>query len=246
MSRERLQKLLAQAGLCSRRGAEELMRQGRVQLNGQPAQPGDQADPAKDQILVDGRPLPQRQRLLTLLLHKPRGVHCTCHDPRGRRTVLDLLPAELAHGTGLHPVGRLDADSRGALLLSNHGSLTLALTHPRYNHSKRYRIWISGCPTDNTLQRWSAGVPLDGNPSRSVQLSVLKREAQRTLLELTMQEGRNRQIRRTAELLGHRVEDLMRIGIGPVQLGPLASGDWRWLHPEEEAALQASTTAPTH
>ena len=245
MSRERLQKLLAQAGLCSRRGAEELMRTGRVLVNGQPAAPGDQADPSQDQILVDGRPLPQRQRPLTLLLHKPRGVHCTCHDPRGRRTVLDLLPEELAHGTGLHPVGRLDADSRGALLLSNNGALTLTLTHPRYNHSKRYRVWISGSPTQATLERWSAGVPLDGNPSRAVPLIVLRREAQRTLLELTMHEGRNRQIRRTAELLGHPVEDLLRLGIGPVQLGALGSGQWRWLHPEEEAALHGSTTAPS-
>ena len=146
--RQRLQKVLSQAGVCSRRRAEELMRQGRVLLNGRPASPGDQGDPLRDRILVDGELVPPPAQELTLLLHKPRGVHSTCFDPRGRRTVLDLLPAELAEGQGLHPVGRLDCDSRGALLLSNNGALTLALTHPRFSHRKSYRIWVSGHPSD--------------------------------------------------------------------------------------------------
>ena len=243
MSRERLQKLLARAGISSRRGAEALMRQGRVLINGRPAKMGDQADPLCDEISVDGRPLPSPQQRLALLLHKPRGVHSTCFDPEGRRTVLDLLPPQLTHGTGLHPVGRLDADSRGALLLSNDGALTLALTHPRYNHPKRYRAWVSGAPSEEVLQRWRDGVPLDGHLSRSVQLKRVRQERERCLLELTIQEGRNRQIRRTAELLGHPVQDLLRLAIGPVGLEDLQSGQWRWLHPAEEAALQRFISA---
>jgi len=243
MSPERLQKLLAQAGVCSRRGAEALIRQQRVLLNGSPACLGDQADPLCDEIRVDGRPLPPPQQRLALLLHKPRGVHSTCSDPQGRRTVLDLLPPHLAHGTGLHPVGRLDADSRGALLLSNDGALTLALTHPRYDHPKRYRVWVSGAPTDAVLQRWSDGVPLDGQPSRPVTLKRLKQEPERCLLELTLQEGRNRQIRRTADLLGHPVQDLLRLAIGPVVLHEPRAGQWRWPRPVDEGALQRFITA---
>ena len=218
------------------------MLQGRVLINGQAAQPGDQADPAVDRIEVDGRLLPAPSQGLTLLLHKPRGVHATCHDPRGRRTVLDLLPQELARGTSLHPVGRLDADSRGALLLSNIGELTLALTHPRYQHPTRYLVWVAGNPSPAALHNWRQGVELDGQPSRPVQVDVLQRSQQRSLLELELREGRNRQIRRTAELLGHPVLDLLRVAIGPIQLGQLEAGDWRWLQPQEEQALSTLIT----
>ena len=241
--RQRLQKVLSQAGVCSRRRAEELMRQGRVLLNGGPANPGDQADPLRDRILVDGELVPPPAEELTLLLHKPRGVHSTCFDPRGRRTVLDLLPAELAEGQGLHPVGRLDCDSRGALLLSNNGALTLALTHPRFSHSKNYRIWVSGHPSASALQQWRQGVCLDGRPTRAAQVKELQQDAEHTQLELQLREGRNRQIRRVAEQLGHPVRDLMRISIGPVQLGDLPSGHWRRLHPDEQAELNAVTLA---
>ena len=241
--RQRLQKVLSQAGVCSRRRAEELMRQGRVLLNGRPASPGDQGDPLRDRILVDGALVPPPAEELTVLLHKPRGVHSTCFDPRGRRTVLDLLPAELAEGQGLHPVGRLDCDSRGALLLSNHGALTLALTHPRFSHRKSYRIWVSGHPNSTVLQQWRHGVLLDGRPTRSADVRELQQDAEHSQLELVMREGRNRQIRRVAEQLGHPVRDLLRVSIGPVQLGDLPSGHWRRLHPDEQAALNAVTLA---
>jgi len=244
MPRERLQKLMAAAGFCSRRRGEELLRQGRVRVNGHPATLGDQADAVRDRIEVDGRPLQAPPPTLTLLLNKPAGVLCTCHDPRGRTTVLDLLPPELRQGQGLHPVGRLDADSRGALLLSNDGDLTLRLTHPRYGHRRTYRVWVRGLPEDDVIQRWRAGVPLDGQPSQPVALRRLERDREAALLELEMGEGRNRQIRRTAALLGHPVLDLQRTAIGPLALGELPEGRWRRLRSEELNALACEGLDP--
>jgi len=223
---DKLQKLIAAAGLASRRRAEELLRQGRVRVNGAVARLGDRADPALDRIAVDGRPLATPPPPLTLLLHKPVGVLCTCHDPQGRATVLDLLPRPLRR-QALHPVGRLDADSRGALLLSNDGDLTLRLTHPRYGHPRTYRVWVEGHPSGRTLERWQQGLPLEGLPSQPVGLKVLERRGDATRLELEMREGRNRQIRRTAALLGHPVRDLLRVAIGSLQLGDLREAGWR-------------------
>ncbi|NDF63255.1 MAG: rRNA pseudouridine synthase [Synechococcaceae bacterium WBB_3_034] len=230
---QRLQKLIAAAGICSRRRAEELLQAGRVQVNGHTAQLGDRADPNADTIHLDGQPLRAKAPALVLLLNKPAGVVSSCRDPEGRPTVLDLLPPELAQGQGLHPVGRLDAASRGALLLSNDGALTLRLTHPRYGHRKRYRVWVQGEPTTETLGRWRAGVPLDGRPSLPVELRRLGQGRGNTQLELVLREGRNRQIRRTAELLGHPVLDLQRTAIGAIDLGALPEGRWRRLDPRE-------------
>lgn len=244
MPRERLQKLMAAAGFCSRRRGEELLRQGRVRVNGRPAGLGDQADAARDRIEVDGRPLQAPAASLTLLLNKPVGVLCTCHDPQGRPTVLDLLPPRLRRGQGLHPVGRLDADSRGALLLSNDGDLTLRLTHPRYGHRRTYRVWVRGVPDAAALQQWRSGVPLDGQASQPVALRLLERDGHAALLELQMGEGRNRQIRRTAALLGHPVLDLQRTAIGPWSLGELPEGRWRRLQPEELSALASDGGEP--
>ncbi|MFO7630670.1 MAG: pseudouridine synthase [Prochlorococcaceae cyanobacterium] len=226
---QRLQKLLAAAGFCSRRRAEELIGQGRVRVNGLAARLGQRADPRLDRIEVDGRRLGAAAAGLILLLNKPAGVLCSCHDRHGRPTVLDLLPPELARGTGLHPVGRLDSDSRGALLLSNDGALTLRLSHPRYQHRKTYRVWVAGQPTAASLESWSRGVPLDGRPSQAVAIQRLQQSSEACLLELTMREGRNRQIRRTAALLGHPVLDLQRLAIGPLSLGELAEGQWRYV-----------------
>ncbi|MFM7265094.1 MAG: pseudouridine synthase [Cyanobium sp.] len=240
MAAERLQKLIAAAGLGSRRRVEALLRQGRVTVNGRPAQLGERADPQHDAIGVDGQPLASPPERLTLLVKKPVGVLCTCHDPHGRPTVLDLLPPALRRGRGLHPVGRLDADSRGALLLSNDGDLTLHLTHPRFGHRKTYRVWVEGRPDRRTLDLWRAGVPLDGRPSQPVRLRRLASadaasppQPGATLLELEMGEGRNRQIRRTAERLGHPVLDLQRRAIGALTLGNLAEGEWRILDRSE-------------
>jgi len=245
MALERLQKLMAAAGFCSRRRGEELIRQGRVRVNGRPAGVGDQADAARDRIEVDGRLLQAAPPSLTLLLNKPAGVLCTCHDPRGRATVLDLLPPPLRRGQGLHPVGRLDNDSRGALLLSNDGALTLRLTHPRYGHRRTYRVWVRGLPDADALRRWRAGVPLEGQPSQPVAVRLLERDGDAALLELQMGEGRNRQIRRTAALLGHPVLDLQRTAIGPWSLGELPEGRWRRLLPEELSALPDDGSEPS-
>jgi pseudouridine synthase len=233
MTAERLQKVLAGAGICSRRRAEELLRQGRILVNGETARLGDRADPSVDRVELDGRRIEPRRAPLTLLLHKPPGVICSCHDPGGRTTVLDLLPEALARGTGLHPVGRLDAESRGALLLTNDGSLTLRLTHPRYGHAKTYRVWVQGHPPDATLERWRRGVPLDGRPALPAEVRTLRRGERATLLEVELREGRNRQIRRTADLLGHPVLDLQRVAIGGLRLGDLPEGRWRRLDPQE-------------
>ena len=240
MAAERLQKLIAAAGLCSRRGAEELLRQGRVRVNGHPAGLGDRADPERDAIAVDGRPLGGAAAPLLLLLNKPAGVVSSCRDPRGRPTVLDLLPPPLRRGQGLHPVGRLDADSRGALLLTNQGDLTLRLSHPRYGHHKTYRVWVEGQPGAEQLRRWAVGVPLEEGASAPVGVTVLQRRPERCLLELVMAEGRNRQIRRTAALLGHPVLDLQRVAIGPLALADLPEGQWRHLERREWNALAAS------
>ena len=156
MTRQRLQKLIAAAGLCSRRRAEDWLLQGRVTVDDRVAALGDQADPAQQMIRVDGRPLAARQEARVLLLNKPIGVICSCRDPQGRRTVLDLLPPGMRRG--LHPVGRLDADSRGALLLTDQGELTLKLTHPRYDHRKTYRVWVQGQPDAGALDRWRQGL----------------------------------------------------------------------------------------
>jgi len=231
MAQERLQKLIASSGLCSRRQAESLVREGQVRVNGRVATLGEQADPALDRISIAGQPLGAPPTWLTLLIHKPPGVLCTCFDPRGRPTVLDLLPTRWRHQAGLHPVGRLDADSRGALLLSNDGALTHPLTHPRHGHRKTYRVWVEGHPAAATLQRWRGGVALDGEASAPVDVRVLRSSPHATLLELVMREGRNRQIRRTADLLGHPVRDLLRVAIGPVALGSLGEGQWRRLQP---------------
>ena len=227
MTRQRLQKLIAAAGLCSRRTAEAWIEAGRVNVDGQVSTLGDQADPDSQVIQVDGRPLCPRREPTVLLINKPAGVISTCRDPRGRSTVLDLLPRQLRQG--LHPVGRLDADSRGALLLTDQGELTLRLTHPRFDHAKTYRVWVEGTPLDTSLQRWRRGVSLDGTRTRSAEVRVLQRRSDRTLLEVVLLEGRNRQIRRVADLLGHPVLDLQRVAIAGLRLGPLPEGRWRHL-----------------
>ena len=226
---------MAAAGLCSRRTAEAWIEAGRVNVDGQVASLGDQADPDSQVIQVDGRPLSPRREPTVLLLNKPPGVISTCRDPRGRSTVLDLLPRPLRQG--LHPVGRLDADSRGALLLTDQGELTLRLTHPRFDHAKTYRVWVEGTPLDTSLQRWRRGLSLDGTRTRSAEVRVLQRRSERTLLEVVLLEGRNRQIRRVADLLGHPVLDLQRVAISGLRLGPLPEGRWRHLSRGEWQSL---------
>ena len=227
MTAQRLQKLIAAAGLCSRRKAEAWLVEGRVTVDGSLAHLGDQADPDSQIIHVNGRRLSITPQRRVLLLNKPMGVISSCHDPQGRPTVLDLLPGRLRRG--LHPVGRLDADSRGALLLTDAGALTLSLTHPRYDHAKTYRVLVRGCPGESVLERWRSGVSLDGRQTRPATVRRLAAAGSGSLLEVVLREGRNRQIRRVAHSLGYPVLDLQRTAIAHVQLGDLEEGCWREL-----------------
>jgi 23S rRNA pseudouridine2605 synthase len=219
---ERLQKILAQWGIASRRQAEQMILAGRVRVNGNIVQLGQKANPAIDRIEVDGMLVKPADRPIGiyLLLNKPAGVVSTCSDPRGRRTVLDLLPPKLRSGKGIHPVGRLDADSTGALLLANDGKLTFCLTHPRHSISKTYEVWVYGNPPEQLLEAWRQGIILSGRKTLPAEVRVLDRARNQTLLEVVLWEGRNRQIRRTAEQLGHPAVKLHRTAIGPIQLQP--------------------------
>ncbi|USR92053.1 rRNA pseudouridine synthase [Phormidium yuhuli AB48] len=250
---ERLQKLLSHWGIASRRRAEELIRQGRVSLNGSTAELGAKAHPGRDRILVDGRivnPEEEPQRLY-ILLNKPAGVVSTCRDTHGRPTVLNLLPPQMVQGQGLHPVGRLDVDSTGALLLTNDGDLTYALTHPRYHVPKTYQVWVQGSPSEATLQQWRDGVILDQRKTLPARVKVIRRDGHRqTQLEVVLTEGRNRQIRRIADQLGYPVTGLHRAKIASVELNNspetvLPPGCHRCLTESEINALQLWQTQLT-
>ncbi len=231
MSLNRLQKIISESGLLSRRKADLLIRQGRVTLNGRQAILGEKADPSSDNILVDGKGLPKKPNHKVFLLNKPYGVISSCQDNHGRKTILSLIPLHLRHG--LHPVGRLDFDSRGAILLTNHGDLTLRLTHPKYSHTKTYLVWVSGQPSQSILDNWRKGILLDEKMTLPARIKVLDKVNHKTLLKVTLKEGRNRQIRRIATLLGHPVKDLQRISIANIKLNGLQEGKWRELKEKE-------------
>ncbi|HEY9752125.1 MAG TPA: pseudouridine synthase, partial [Coleofasciculaceae cyanobacterium] len=184
----RIQKLLSQLGIASRRQAEQMIVEGRIRLNGEVAQLGQRVDAEQDQIEVDGTIVQTGQRpdSLYILLNKPAGVVTTCRDPWGRKTVLELLPPEWSQRSGLHPVGRLDAESTGALLLTNDGDLTFHLTHPRFHIPKTYEVWVEGYPTEETLERWRQGVMLAEWPTLPAQVSPLCTADQRTLLRIVL------------------------------------------------------------
>jgi len=222
----RLQKFLAQAGVASRRGAEALIAAGRVAVNGQPITvPGTNVDPEVDEVRVDG--IPVRARAIEwLALHKPPGYVSTRHDPQGRRTLYDLLPAGLRH---LFSVGRLDADSEGLILLTNDGDAAQRLLHPRYQVERDYEVEVAGTPDGAALQHLLDGVELEDGPARA--LRVRRLGLQR--IELTLREGRKREVRRMLAALGFPVRRLRRTRYGPVALGNLPPGQWRRLEPHE-------------
>jgi pseudouridine synthase len=241
----RLQKILAQWGIASRREAEEMIRRSRVQVNGSLAELGQKVDPNKDTIYVDGQRVSPQERppLIYLLLNKPAGVVSTCSDPQGRKTVLDLLPPELRKGLGLHPVGRLDADSTGALILTNDGDMTFALTHPRHSIPKTYEVLVKGHPDQEVIEMWRNGIVLEGRKTRPAEVNIIKRLAKNSHLEIVLKEGRNRQIRRVAEKLGYPVIKLHRTAIGPLNLQMpnlpfLREGHYRCLKGAEIRFLQ--------
>ncbi len=237
MAIERLQKILARAGYGSRRACEELIQARRVTVDGRVAELGQSADPATQRILVDGQPVRLPTTHTYVALNKPRGVVSTMSDPEGRRTVRELV----ALPERIYPVGRLDTDSEGLILLTDDGELTQQLTHPRYRHPRIYRVLVEGIPTAETLERWRRGVQLDTRPARFDQVIAERTDEGRTWLRVTVHEGRNHLVRRVAAALGHPVVRLIRVAMGPVRLGDLPPGQWRRLTSEEVAALKDET-----
>lgn len=242
---DRLQKILARAGVASRRASERLIVEGRVTVNGEVVRTlGSKADITHDDIRVDGRRVAPPKRLVYLLLNKPRGYVTTRADPQGRPTVLDLVAAA---GTYLYPVGRLDYDSEGLLLLTNDGDLAARLTHPRHGVARVYEVAVEGEPDARDLHRLAGGVPLDGRPTRPATVTRLGATRTGAILRLTISEGRNRQVRRMCEAVGHPVTALRRVAIGPLRDTALKSGHWRPLTPGEVRRLKqaAGVEAPT-
>lgn len=245
---ERLQKLLSQWGIASRRRSEQMIVEGRVRLNGEVARLGSKADPTRDRVEVDGIAIgASPPKPVYLLLNKPVGVVSTCRDPQGRKTVLDLLPNRLRRGLGIHPVGRLDAESTGAIILTNDGALTFRLTHPGHCISKTYRVLLRGCPPQSALQAWREGIDLDGRKTLPARVRILDRNSPEcTQIEVVLHEGRNRQIRRVADALGYPVLKLHRVAIGSIGLQhpgqrKLSLGEYRSLTGSELTQLNATS-----
>jgi 23S rRNA pseudouridine2605 synthase len=229
----RLNKALAAAGLGSRRAVEDLVRDGRVAINGETVTDlGRRVDPGADRLEVDGSRVVLDERQRYWLLNKPTGVVTTASDPQGRRTVLDLVPAE----PRVFPVGRLDADTEGLLLLTTDGDLTYRLTHPSFGVPKRYLAEVADLP-QGVVGRLLRGVELDDGPARAVKARVVAAAGRRQMIEVVMVEGRNREVRRLLEAAGAPVRRLVRTGIGPLRLTGLAPGGHRALRQEEVRAL---------
>ena len=238
----RLQKVIAAAGIASRRAAEQLITDGRVTVNGRTVRElGTRANPTRDDVRVDGRRVSHTERPRYLLIHKPAGYVTTRLDPQRRRTVLDLIPDVREY---VYPVGRLDYESEGLLLLTNDGSLAAVLTHPRHGVPRVYEVVVRGVPTLQQLRRLANGLMLDGQLTAPAEVRLVPRRgtdhnrANYTRVRLTLREGRNRQVRRMFDMIGHRVSRLRRTGLGPLVLRGLKPGDVRELTPAELKALR--------
>ena len=226
---ERLQKILASRGLCSRRQAEEWISAGRVTVNGAMALVGQSADPDADVILVDGKPLPGQQKKIYLMLNKPRGYVTTLKDERGRKDAAQLVAN---CGQRVYPVGRLDMDSEGLLIFTNDGEFANLLMHPKHEVEKIYRVWVTGYTPEN-LELLGQPIELDGYRIRQPKVRLVYQEGKRAVIEVTIHEGRNRQVRRMCQAANMEVARLKRMAEGLLKLGQLKSGCWRYLSPEE-------------
>ncbi len=233
---ERLQKILSARGICSRRKAEEMIGAGRVSVNGSVASLGDSADPEADEILLDGKALPTRSDHVYILLNKPRGYVTTLSDEKGRPNAAQLV-ADC--GVRVYPVGRLDMDSEGLLLFTNDGEFANNLMHPKHEVNKTYYVTVRGF-TESGLEKLKQPVTLDGYTIRKPKVTLLRRygESDKAELEVTIHEGRNRQVRRMCDLAGMTVTRLVRISEGSLKLGNLPKGKWRYLTAEEVAILK--------
>lgn len=230
---ERLQKLIAASGLMSRRAAESIIAAGRVTVNGHPAKLGDSAEEG-DTVLLDGQPVPLREQKRYYMLNKPRGYVCSMHDERGRKSVRELLPVSAGR---VYPVGRLDIMSEGLLIMTNDGEFANCVMHPSSGIQKIYRTTVTGVNLEAGIERLREPFFLDGVRVQAVKLTVLKKDGQDAVLDLTIGEGRNREIRRMCETAGLKVKRLTRIAEGPLRLGNLPSGKFRSLSQEEIASL---------
>jgi pseudouridine synthase len=237
---ERLQKILSQAGVASRRASEQLMLEGRVTVNGTTVRElGTKADALSDDIRVDGRRVKVVQRRRYILLNKPRGYVTTRSDPQRRPTVIDLLAGVHEY---VYPVGRLDFDSEGLLLLTNDGDLAARLSHPRHGIARVYEAQVLGRPDAHDVQRLSRGVMIDGRRAEAAEVKLLpqRREADTSTLVITVHEGRNRQVRKMCDAIGHPVERLRRVAIGPLRDARLKPGQWRELQDDEVRRLRSA------
>lgn len=232
---ERLQKILSSRGVASRRGAEELIKSGRVSVNGAPASLGDSADPEIDEILLDGKTLPSRQGNVYIMLNKPRGYVTTLSDEKGRRTVTELVDC----GCRVYPVGRLDMDSEGLLLLTNDGDFANRLMHPKQEVDKTYEVWVKG-HHEAAPALLNRAIELDGYRIRKPRVKLLRADGDWAKYLVTIHEGRNRQVRRMCEAAGMCVTRLRRVAEGKLQLGELPVGQWRYLTEDECTMLNGS------
>lgn len=231
--------MLAAAGVSSRRGSEALIKAGRVTVNGQVVELGAQVDPARDLVAVDGVPV-NRPAHRVLMLHKPAGVVTSRKDPHAEDTVMSLVPRI----PGLHPVGRLDKNTTGLLLLTNDGDLTYALTHPKHHIDKTYRAWVRGVPSNEALRRLRQGIELEDGMTAPAEARRQQTRGDRTLVEITIHEGRKRQVRRMLEAVDAPVISLTRTRLGPLTLGTLPEGQWRDLSDGELRELYNAANVP--
>lgn len=234
----RIQKIIADAGICSRRKAEELIEKGAVTVNGKKVKLGDKADPKKDKINVAGREITLRRdaKKYYIMLHKPRGFITTMNDEGGRKCVAELVDDVPAR---LFPVGRLDRESEGLLLMTNDGNFANMISHPSTHFAKTYRVTVHPRITEDQLTKLTTGIVIEGRMSMPASVRVIKSEQTRTVLEIVLEEGRNRQIRKMCEAVGLETARLKRIAIGPIRLGMLQPGKWRELKPDEMRSINA-------
>ena len=230
---ERLQKIIAARGLCSRRQAEKWIEEGRVRVNGNTAHLGDPADVTEDVIEVDGKRLPKAGKKVYLMLNKPRGYVTTLSDEKGRKNAAELVAG---CGTRVYPVGRLDMDSEGLLLFTNDGEFANLMMHPKHEVDKTYRVWVTNFAPEK-LDALKEPIELDGYLIKRPKVRSVRQEPTRAILDVTIHEGRNRQVRRMCQAAGLEVARLKRISEGRLQLGDLKPGAWRYLEPRELSQL---------